>query len=114
MGPRSDISYSLLLTVYLPVYLQASLDSTPLRSSVQFLPTALIIAPFALLGGVAMKLTKKYRPPNILGWILTAVGFGLLSLLKANSPMGHWVGYQVVAAASTGMIVSPLHAYGAL
>ena len=96
------------------MYLQASLDSTPLQSGIRFLPTALIVSPFALLSGMATKSMKRYRPSNTIGWILTAIGFGLLSLLKANSSTGHWVGYQVVAAAGTGIIVSPLRTHIAL
>lgn len=90
----------------MPVFFQASLDSSPLRSSVQTLPTALIISPFALVSGMMVKFLGRYYPSNILGWIFTIVGFGLLSLLKADSPTSQWVGYQVMAAAGTGMIVS--------
>ena len=49
---------------------------------------------------------NKYRPANLLGWVVTTVGFGLLSLLKADSTTGQWVGYQIFAAIGTGMIVS--------
>lgn len=70
------------------------------------LATALVVAPFALVCGGMVQVMHKYRPANATGWILTMIGFGLLTLLKANSSISHWVGYQLVAAAGTGMIVS--------
>lgn len=91
---------------YMPIYFQASLNASPLRSSVQTLPTALIISPFALISGMMVKFLGRYRPSNILGWLLTIVGFGLLSLLRADSSTSQWVGYQVLSSAGTGMIVS--------
>lgn len=91
---------------YLPVYFQACLGASPIRSGVDMLATALIIAPFALIAGVMVQVQTKYRPANYIGWIITIVGFGLLSLLRANTTIGKWVGYQVVVAAGTGMIVS--------
>jgi len=53
-----------------------------------------------------VKVQNKYRPANLLGWVVTIIGFGLLSLLKADSTTGQWVGYQIVASMGTGMIVS--------
>jgi len=97
---------SLSLIYYLPVYLQACLGDSPIRSGVDMLPSALIIAPFALLAGIIVQIQHKYIPSNAAGWVLSMVGFGLLSLLKAESPMSKWVGYQFVAAAGTGMIFS--------
>jgi hypothetical protein len=69
------------------------------------LPSALVIAPFALIAGVIVQVLRKYIPSNAIGWVLTVIGFGLLSLLEAESPKSKWVGYQLVVAAGTGMIV---------
>ena len=70
------------------------------------LATALVVAPFALICGITVQVTKKYRPANIVGWILSIVGFGVLSLLKADDSVGKWVGYQLLAAMGIGFIVS--------
>ncbi|EMD39089.1 hypothetical protein CERSUDRAFT_104356 [Gelatoporia subvermispora B] len=97
---------SISLIYYLPVYFQACLGASPIRSGVDMLATALVIAPFALLCGVVVKSTKKYRPTNYLGWVLSVVGFGVLSLLKADSSTGKWVGYQFLVSAGQGLIFS--------
>ncbi|OBZ65418.1 putative transporter C3H1.06c [Grifola frondosa] len=95
---------SISIIYYLPVYFQASLGASPIRSGVDLLATALVIAFFALIAGVAVQVMNKYRPANAVGWAITIVGFGLLTLLRANAPVGHWVGYQIVASAGTGAI----------
>jgi len=70
------------------------------------LPTAMSTAPCALMTGIAVHMTHKYVAANVAGWALTMVGFALLSLLEADSPVGKWVGYQLLAAMGTGIIVS--------
>ena len=34
-----------------------------------------------------------------------AVGFGVLVLLKTDSKTGEWVGYQIIGAVGTGLIL---------
>ncbi|GBE86270.1 Efflux pump FUS6 [Sparassis crispa] len=95
---------SISVIYYLPVYFQACLNASPIRSGVQSLPTALVIAPFAMICGVTVQIMNKYRPVNAMGWILMIIGLGLLCLLKANSDASQWIGFQIVAAAGTGLI----------
>lgn len=79
--------------------------SGPVRTSVQLFATALVVSPFAIIGGVLIQALKKYRPANILAWITLAVGTGLLSLLRADSSTAQWVGYQLPASAGQGFLV---------
>jgi hypothetical protein len=90
---------------YLPVYFQACLVATPIRSAVELLATALVVAPWALVCGIVVQTTNKYRPMNALGWVFITIGFGLLSMLRADSSVGQWVGFQFIAAAGTGILV---------
>ncbi|TFK85585.1 MFS general substrate transporter [Polyporus arcularius HHB13444] len=94
---------SVSLFFYLPVYLQACLGASPLRSSVDLLPSTLIISPFALLAGASVQMVQKYRWVNFLTWIFMIIGYGLLSTLREDSSTGHWVGFQVVVAAGIGL-----------
>ncbi|THH28362.1 hypothetical protein EUX98_g5826 [Antrodiella citrinella] len=89
---------------YLPVYFQASMGASPIRSGVEILPTAMILSPFALIAGVSVQILGKYRLVNIIGWVLLTVGLGVMSLLKADSSTGQWVGYQILTAAGTGLL----------
>ena len=93
------------ILVYFPVYFQACLLSDPIESSVKILPTAIVSSSFSLFCGIAIKKMNKYRPANVLGWTLTIIGFGLLTLLKFDSPAGMWGGFQALQAAGSGTIV---------
>ncbi|KAF7792059.1 hypothetical protein EIP86_003087 [Pleurotus ostreatoroseus] len=73
-------------------------------ASVDILPTALMIAPFGLAAGIVVHVMGKYRPVNYVGWAITIIGFGLLSLLKYDSTTGQWVGYQILVAVGIGLL----------
>ncbi|KAI0833802.1 iron permease [Trametes gibbosa] len=95
---------SISIIYYLPVYFQACMAASPVRSSVNLFATALVCSPFSLIGGVLVKTLNKYRPANYIGWALTMIGVGLLTLLKEDSPTAAWAGFQVIAAAGIGII----------
>ncbi|KAJ7929142.1 iron permease [Mycena leptocephala] len=97
---------SMSMIYYLPVFFQASLGASPIRAAVDFLPGALIIAPAAFVAGLIITVTKKYRPVNIIGWMITIIGYGLFSTVRENSVVGQWVGYQIVGAIGIGFIFS--------
>ncbi|TCD71948.1 hypothetical protein EIP91_000080 [Steccherinum ochraceum] len=97
---------TIAVVYYLPVYFQACKGDGPIRSGVVMLPTAFIISPFAIIAGISVKVLGKYRPANMVGWVLIVLGFGVLSLLELDSSMGRWVGYQVIVAAGLGLIYS--------
>ncbi|KAJ7598401.1 iron permease, partial [Mycena floridula] len=81
---------SISFAYYLPIYFQACFGNSPIRLSVNMLPTALVIAPFAIVCGVIVQVLNRYLPANLLGWTTTVIGFGLLILLKVNSSMASW------------------------
>jgi hypothetical protein len=73
------------------------------------LPVSFLIAPFAIIAGAVIQISNQYRPTNAVGWIVTIVGIGIMSLLDADSSTGKWVGYQFLASIGTGIMVSLLH-----
>ncbi|TFK88335.1 MFS general substrate transporter [Polyporus arcularius HHB13444] len=96
---------SVVVIYYLPMFFQACMGASAIRSSVETLPIAVVMTPFAMFCGIIIKVTQKYRPINYLGWILAIVGFGLLTLLRPDSPTAKWAGFQFITAAGTGIIV---------
>ncbi|TCD65221.1 hypothetical protein EIP91_002968 [Steccherinum ochraceum] len=97
---------SISMIYYIPVYYQACHGASPIRSGVDGLPNAFLVAPFAMVAGIWIKISKGYRIPNATGWVFATIGFGLLSMLKAESTFSQWAGYQVLASIGTGMIFS--------
>ncbi|KAI1765452.1 major facilitator superfamily domain-containing protein [Hypoxylon sp. FL1150] len=89
---------------FLPVYFQAVKGTTPLMSGVSFLPFALAIVPFGGLAGAFLSKTGLYRPLHWAGFMLSGVGGGLFSMLRADSSRGAWIGFQVIASGGTGLV----------
>lgn len=81
------------------------MDATPIRSSINVFATTLVVSPFSIICGVLVKVTNKYRPLNYVGWALSMIGCGLLTLLKADSHTSAWAGFQIVAAMGIGIVV---------
>lgn len=95
----------ILRTDYLPVYFQGVMGAGPIRSGIDMFPTAMIIPPFAMLAGASTQVFGVYRPANVFGWVFLTAGVGVMSLLRADSSVSQWVGYQVLAAAGAGLLV---------
>ncbi|RPD55107.1 iron permease [Lentinus tigrinus ALCF2SS1-6] len=94
---------SIAIIYYMPVFFQACMGASAIRSSVDTLPISVVMTPFAMFCGITIKVTQKYRPMNYLGWTLSAVGVGLLTLLRPDSSTAKWAGFQFIAAAGTGI-----------
>ncbi|KAJ7848947.1 major facilitator superfamily domain-containing protein [Mycena olivaceomarginata] len=97
---------SMSVIYYLPVFFQACFGASPLRSAVDYLPGSLVGPPFAFLAGAVITMSRKYRPVNWVGWIVTIFAFGLFSTIREDSAVGEWVGYQVLGAAGLGVLFS--------
>ena len=90
---------------YMPVFFQACKGASPMRSSIDTFPIAFVLSPFALISGILIKIVQKYRLMNLVGWIISIVGFGVLSLLRPDSGLGETVGFQFLMAAGVGIVV---------
>ncbi|KAL8748176.1 MAG: hypothetical protein Q9190_000071 [Brigantiaea leucoxantha] len=93
---------------FLPVYFQAVLGSTPVRSGVQLLPTVIPLMVFGAIGGGTMQKFGRYRPIHHAGFALMAIGFGLFTLLDAHSSTVMWIIFQIIFAAGTGLSIGTL------
>jgi hypothetical protein len=91
-------------TVYLPVFFQASKGASPIRSAIDIFGSGFSIPPFGILGGVSVLIINRYSPQNYIGWILSLIGFGLMTLLDVDTPMGKMIGYQLLLGAGLGIL----------
>ncbi|THH12814.1 hypothetical protein EW146_g7350 [Bondarzewia mesenterica] len=94
---------SIAAIYYLPVYFQAVQHASAIRSGIDMFGITFTVAPFAILAGASVEIFKRYRPQNYVGWIIIIVGFGILTLLDANSHRGQYMGYQVVIGVGLGI-----------
>lgn len=87
---------------FLPIYFQAVQNSSPERSGVQTLPIFVGILPFAMVGGLLMSKTGRYKQMHVAGFAVLAVAYGLFSIMKPGSKTAMWVCFQLIAAIGTG------------
>ncbi|KAM0746523.1 MFS general substrate transporter [Meredithblackwellia eburnea MCA 4105] len=86
------------------LYFQGAKGVTPLLSGVYSLPMSFIIAPFAIISGILVSKTGKYKYLNIASWVLTAAGLGLLSILTPTSPPVTWILYPILSCMGLGFL----------
>jgi MFS family permease len=92
-----------VLIYYLPIYFQSVRGTSAIGSAVHNLPF-LIGGLTSMLSGVALSKTNQYIPSMAVGAALSAVGGGLICTFEVDTPTGKWVGYQIIAGASTGFV----------
>ncbi|PKS05468.1 hypothetical protein jhhlp_008845 [Lomentospora prolificans] len=93
---------------FLPVYFQGVLNATPYRSGIMLLPTILALIPFAIMGGLLLTKSGRYKPILVVAFALILIGFGLFTLLSENSSVGAWVGFQIIESAGAGLAIPSL------
>ena len=96
------------VTIFLPVYFQAVLGSSPTRSGVQVIPTALTLATAAAATGAIITHTGEYRSHHFIGWALMSAGCGAFASLDVASSTGAWVGFQLLFGIGCGMVINSM------
>jgi hypothetical protein len=56
------------------------------------------------VAGVTVRKTGNYVIPTFVGWVLTVVGAGLLTTLRANTSLSKTIGFQIVIGGGVGII----------
>lgn len=92
-----------ILIYYLPLYFQSIRNASPIGSGVRNLPF-LIGGIFSMISGVVISATQRWVPFMTVGAALSAVGGGLIYTIEQDTSTGKWVGFQILAGASTGFI----------
>lgn len=88
----------------LPVYFQSIKDETPLRSAVSTFPSTAPTAPFAIVAGIAMAVTGKYKNLTFIGWAFTVLGFGWMTRFTTGTVEWELIVAQIVAGLGIGIL----------
>ncbi|KAF7586628.1 hypothetical protein BBP40_008550 [Aspergillus hancockii] len=89
---------------YLPLYFQAVKGYTPILSGVALFPDTFTVAPIAIVVGVLITKTGRYRWAIWLGWILTTIGVGLLCILDVETTVTGCVFLLLTYGMGLGML----------
>ncbi len=92
-----------IFTYYLPIWFQAVKGTSPVRSGIDNIPTILSnVTGITLSGGLTTRF-GRYMPFIIASTVLMSIGSGLLTTLRVDTSVGHWVGYQVLYGFGVGL-----------
>jgi hypothetical protein len=91
---------------FLPVWFQAVLSNSVLQAGVNFMPMAISTLFFAIIGGVLLSKFGAYRPLHAVSFALSAIGFGLFTILSPST--ARWAIFQLIVGAGLGITQSTL------
>ncbi|KAF2084028.1 putative MFS transporter [Saccharata proteae CBS 121410] len=87
---------------YLPIYFQAVLGASPIRSGVLYLPNILLHITMSMTSGILVQRLGYYLPWVVSGSAISATAYGLLSMLTPTYPAAKRIGYQILAGFGCG------------
>jgi len=90
--------------VYLPLYFQAVLLQTPLLAAVSILPFCVFVVVLSGAAAFAVEATRRYRWEIWVGWVLLAVGIGLMAFWDHDTSTAESAGYQTLAGIGVGIV----------
>ncbi|RAR06018.1 MFS transporter-like protein [Stemphylium lycopersici] len=89
---------------YMPLYFQAVLEASPLRSGLLLLPFIVTGALAGVLCGVVMHKTGHFREIMWVGTLLLTIGFGLFISFSATTSTGKAIGFLIVGGLGSGIL----------
>ncbi|OLN97761.1 putative transporter C3H1.06c 6 [Colletotrichum chlorophyti] len=92
---------------YIPSFYQLAYGYSATKAGAMLLPITLTQTLFSTLAGLVVHKIGRYRECILLGWVLWAVGIGLLSTLDENSSIVKQVGYSLLVGAGVGNTLQP-------
>ena len=92
------------LLYYMPLYHEAVKGFSPILSGVALFPQTFTVAPAAVVVGILITVTGRYRWAIWAGWFLTVLGTGLLYLLDVQTSTAAWIFLNLVGGLGMGML----------
>ncbi|KAH7043904.1 putative MFS multidrug transporter [Macrophomina phaseolina] len=93
---------------YMPMYFEAAKNMSPIGSGVALFPWTFTVAPAAVVGGVLVARIGRYRGAIWSGWLLVAVGVGLMIFFDASTPSRKWIPMALVSGVGLGVLYPSL------
>ncbi|KAH8119468.1 MFS general substrate transporter [Phellopilus nigrolimitatus] len=91
---------------YVPLYFQV-LGSNATMAGVRQLPLSLGSSLMAIVSGVIVSRTGRYRPVMWVGWAVMTLGFGLMTMLEENTSAAKQEIWLLVAGLGIGCLFNP-------
>ncbi|KAJ8066849.1 hypothetical protein OCU04_004231 [Sclerotinia nivalis] len=91
---------------YMPLYFEVAKNYTPIQAGIGLFPLTFTTAPAAVVVGLIIAKTGRYRPSIWAGWALTTLGLGLLILLKESTSIVSWIFINLIPGIGLGTLFS--------
>jgi hypothetical protein len=82
---------------YLPIYFQSIDNCSAIDSGVRNIPLIALFSIFTFASGKAISKTGSAAPILVASSVVMTISAGLLYTLDIGTPIGKWVGYQMLA-----------------
>lgn len=89
---------------FLPIYFQAVKGQSPMNSGIDTLPTFAGGLLCALIGGILLSRSGRYKPLHFAASIPMIIAFGLFSIMNADTHPAAWAWFQLICAAGSGLM----------
>jgi len=94
------------LLYYMPLYFEVAKNYSPITSGIAIFPFTFTVAPAAVIVGLVVTKTGRYRPSLWIGWFHTTLGMGLLIYLDQATNIPSWIFLSLVSGTGLGMLYS--------
>ena len=94
------------LLYYEPLYYEAVKDQSPIHTGLSLFPETFTVAPAAVITGIIITKTGRYRWAIWAGWFLTTLGTGILHLMDVHTTTVQWVFMNLVCGLGMGVLFS--------
>lgn len=92
---------------YIPTFYQLVYGYSATKSGALLLPITLTQTLFSTLSGLVVHWVGRYRECILFGWVIWAVGLGLMSTLDQDSGLDKQIGYAILVGAGVGNTLQP-------
>ncbi|KAJ7163070.1 iron permease [Mycena filopes] len=89
---------------WLPIYFQACKDASPIAAGVDVFGMTYTLGPVAVLGGLIVQKSGKYRQPMWIGWIAVIAGTLLMTRLDENSTRAICFIFEIILGIGMGTV----------
>lgn len=96
------------LLYYQPLYFEAVKGYKPVIAGVALFPATFTVAPMAIIAGLAVTKTGRYRWTIWTGWALTTLGMGTLIIWKVNTNLPTIIFTLLVGGIGLGFLFTSL------
>jgi MFS family permease len=91
---------------YQPLYYEAVQGFGPTKAGIAIFPVTFTVAPSAVVVGLIIAKTGRYRPSIYIGWVLCTLGAGLLTLQGSATTTVQWIFLTLVVGVGAGILFS--------